>query len=276
MKRLEDKWNDSDSYEYFMGRWSSLMAIKFLQWLNIPSDKSWLDVGCGTGALSEAIEKYNNPSFLSGIDAFAGYIEKARHRLSMNQNFKVADVENLPFEDQRFDVVVSGLALNFFPDIEKALLEMKRVTRPGGVVAAYVWDYSERMEFLRSFWDAAQIIDPTSKDLDEGIRFPICDSKNLTKEFRDAGITEVESSFLDIETLFKDFEDYWNPFFGGQGPAPGFLQSLSKKSQARLKDIIYERMNFEPNGSIRLIARAIVIKGIKPLNTTNGLTRRQL
>ena len=239
------------------------MAFKFLQWLNISSDKNWLDVGCGTGALSEAIEKYNNPNSLCGVDASKGYIEKAKQKISKNHDLKVANVENLPFEEQRFDVVVSGLALNFFTNIENALSELKRVTKPKGIIAVYVWDYAERMDLLRYFWDAANKIDSASKDLDEGVRFSICNSENLSKEFIKAGLIEVETSFLDIETIFQDFDDYWNTFFSGQGPAPGFLQSLSKKSQNKLKDKIYDRMNFEPDGSIKLTARAMVGKGIK-------------
>ncbi|HET9056189.1 MAG TPA: class I SAM-dependent methyltransferase [Chitinophagaceae bacterium] len=261
MSLIKDKWKNGDSYEYFMGRWSALMAIKFIQWLNISPNKNWLDVGCGTGALSEVIEKYTNPSNLSGIDSSTGFIEKAKQRISMNQDFKVGNVENLPFDNQKFDVVVSGLALNFFPSIENALLELKRVTKPKGVIAAYVWDYAEKMEFLRYFWNVASQIDPSSKNLDEGIRFTICNSENLIQEFIKIGLIEVESSFLDIETVFENFDDYWNPFLGGQGPAPSFLYSLSKKTQIELKDKIRERIYFEPDGSIKLIARALVIKG---------------
>jgi len=263
MSQIRDKWNDGDSYEYFMGRWSSLMAVKFLQWLTISPNKNWLDIGCGTGALSEAIEKYTHPSGLSGIDAAAAFIERAKQRISKYRDFKVGSVEDLPFDDQRFDMVVSGLAFNFFPNIEKALSEIKRVTRPDGLVAAYVWDYAGRMEFLRYFWDAALQLDPATESLDEGVRFPLCNSEELSKVFTKAGLTEVESSFLDIETRFKDFEDYWNPFLGGQGPAPGFLRSLDKESQDQLKERIHERIIFEPDGSFRLIARALVVRGIK-------------
>jgi len=261
MSQLKDKWNDGDSYEYFMGRWSSVMAIQFLQWLNMPSGKSWLDIGCGTGALSEAIEKYMSPVDLSGIDQSTGYIERAKQRISKNQNFITGDVDNLPFDDQKFDVVVSGLALNFFPNLENALLEFKRVTKPGGIIGAYVWDYSDKMEFLRYFWDAAYQIDSSSKALDEGVRFPICHSEKLLNEFVKAGITGVESSFLDIETVFKDFDDYWNPFWGGQGPAPSYLASLNSELQTALKNNLKQRLKVESNGSIKLLGRAIAIRG---------------
>lgn len=246
MNLKKDKWNDGDSYEYFMGRWSSLMAIKFLQWLQIPPGKCWLDIGCGTGALSEAIEKHMSPADLSAMDKSASYVKKAKQRILQNQNFKTGEVDHIPFDNQKFDVLVSGLALNFFPSIENALLEFKRVTKPGGVIGSYVWDYSNKMEFLRYFWDAAYQIDPSSKSLDEGIRFPLCSTENLVKAFTKAGITDIESSFLDIETIFKDFNDYWNPFLGGQGPAPSFLQSLPTNLQNELKDKIVNESILNP------------------------------
>jgi len=261
MTELKDKWNEGDSYEYFMGRWSALVASEFLKWLNIPSRMDWLDVGCGTGALSEAIEKYAGPKVLSCIDPSEKFIDTVRKRISISGVARVGNVENLPFEDASFESVVSGLALNFFPDIDRALSEMKRVSKQNGVVAAYVWDYSGRMDFLRYFWDAAYQTDPESRVYDEGLRFPICHQENLARHFSKAGFKEVETSFIDIETVFADFEDYWKPFLGGQGPAPGFLLSLSQQSQNNLKEKILDRINYEPDGSIKLTARALVVKG---------------
>ena len=262
MRQVRDKWISSDRYDHFMGRWSSTMAVKFLRWLKVPSEKKWLDVGCGTGALCDAIEKNTKPRSISCIDPSKEFIEKAELRISMNLDLKVGEAENLPFDDQTFDLVVSGLALNFFPDIETALGEMKRVTRQNGIIAAYVWDYAGKMEFLRYFWDAAIQIDPSSRGLDEGIRFPVCNPENLSREFLKAGITNVETSFLDIETVFENFDDYWDPFLGGQGPAPGYLVSLSKELQNELKDKITKRMKFESDGSIKLTARAFAVRGI--------------
>ncbi len=263
MSEVSHKWNEGDSYEYFMGRWSTLMARKFLKWLNISADKKWLDVGCGTGALSKAIELLANPQKIASIDPSESYIKEAKQRISMNGDFRIGDVGNLPFDNNSFDMVVSGLALNFFPDITNALYEMKRVLKSNGVVAAYVWDYSGRMEFLRYFWDAACQIDPQANMLDEGLRFPICHSDRLFEAFEKAGFIEVVSSAIDIHTVFKDFNDFWNPFLGGQGPAPGFLMSLSDQSQTKLKEKILERISIESNGSIKLLGRALVVKGIK-------------
>ncbi|WP_163323446.1 class I SAM-dependent methyltransferase [Draconibacterium mangrovi] len=227
----------------------------------MPNNMNWLDVGCGTGALSNAIEQNCAPHKTACVDASEGYIEEVKKRLSGKCDCKVGNVEKLPFSNDNFDAVVSGLAFNFFPNPDRALAEMRRVAKSNRVVAAYVWDYSDRMDLLRYFWDAACKVDPKSRDYDEGLRFTICNTANLSREFKRAGLKEVESTFLDIETVFMNFEDYWNPFFSGQGPAPGFLMSLSKKLQDELKQTIQQRINYESDGSIKLTGRAIVVKG---------------
>ena len=155
MNQLHDSWNSGDPYEYFMGRWSKLTAPLFLKWLNVPYHLSWLDIGCGTGALSEAV--YNNckPANLSCIDPSIKFLEKTKERLPEEVDFAVGTASNIPKANDKFDIVVSGLALNFFPDLPSAFSEMKRVLKPNGTIAAYVWDYSGRMDFLRHFWDAA-------------------------------------------------------------------------------------------------------------------------
>lgn len=264
MTNINDKWNAGDPYDYFMGRWSSLMAPKFLKWLNAPSNWKWLDVGCGTGALSEAIEQNCEPKTLSCIDPSANFIEKVKQRVSTTTTLKVGSVENLPFENNSFEVIVSGLALNFFPNLNNALSEFKRVSEPHGIIAAYVWDYSDRMDFLRLFWDAAYQIDAKSRSLDEGLQFPICNSEQLTKLFESANLTEVASAKMDIDTNFKNFDDYWNPFLGGQGPAPSYLASLTSENQELLKNNIKERIRFELDGSFKLLGRVIAIKGKCP------------
>jgi len=261
MTGINDKWNAGDPYEYFMGRWSSLMAIEFLKWLNISSNKNWLDVGCGTGALSEAIEQHFKPKNLTCVDPSENFIEKVKQRISIKGEFIVGSAENLPFGNDSFDIIVSGLALNFFQNLEKALSELKRVSKHNGVIAAYVWDYSDRMDFLRHFWDVAYQIDPKSRELDEGLRFPICNSENLIKAFENANLKDIECSKLDIDTNFKNFDDYWNPFLGGQGPAPSYLASLNSELQKALKSNLKTSLKFESNGSIKLLGRAIAIKG---------------
>ncbi|MEN8192035.1 MAG: class I SAM-dependent methyltransferase [Bacteroidota bacterium] len=261
MNRIGDTWNSGNPYEYFMGRWSSLMAPEFLKWLNISPNLEWLDIGCGTGALSEAIVEHCNPLNISCIDPSEGFLEMAKERLSINGDYIVGNVSNMPIANERFDIIVSGLALNFFPNVSSALSEMKRVSKLNGTIAAYVWDYADRMDYLRYFWDAAYQIDSKSRELDEGIRFPICNSDNLKNTFQQAGLSDIESTFLDIDTIFKSFEDFWNPFLGGQGPAPSFLASLTKELQEELKVNIRNILPVESDGSIRLLGRAIAIQG---------------
>lgn len=262
MGNIEDTWNSSDPYEYFMGRWSKLMAPVFLSWLNPSFHKSWLDLGCGTGALSESIYFNYEPSNLTCLDLSAGFLKKATERLPGNVNFKIGNASNIPNSNDSFDIIVSGLALNFFPDLESALIEMKRVIKPTGIIAAYVWDYAGRMDFLRHFWDTAFEVDPGSYKQDEGVRFPICNIYNLKMLFQKAALSNIEISYLDIHTVFKNFEDYWQPFLGAQGPAPSYLASLNENLQNSIKSSLRKKMIVEPDGSIKLLARAIAIKGI--------------
>jgi len=263
MKNSGDSWDSGDAYEYFMGRWSMRMAPVFLEWLRFPGNTSWLDVGCGTGALSEAIYRYANPAHVWSIDPSVEFLEKASARLVQKNNLRMGSASEIPVADGAFDIVVSGLALNFFPDVKAAFAEMTRVLKSSGTIAAYVWDYAGRMDFLRTFWDEAGLLDPHAKMLDEGIRFPICNPDNLGKAFRDAGLHQVETCFLEITTTFVNFDDYWKPFLGGQGPAPGYLASLTGDLQEALKENIQKQLPFNEDGSITMIARAIAARGIK-------------
>ena len=260
-KIKKDNWNAADPYEYFMGRWSSLMSIKFLSWLDSTSSDVWLDLGCGTGALSESIINHRSIAQLICVDPSEEFLKKAELRVGRGQ-FLVGSGSNIPVSSDTVDMLVSGLVLNFIPNIDSSLLEMKRVLKNGGTLAAYVWDYSGKMEMLRYFWDAAVIENQNAKKLDEGIRFPYCNADSLKKIFENAGLRDIKVTMLDIETRFVDFEDYWKPFLGGQGPAPGYLASLSTEDQEKLKIRIHNSLPIEEDGSITLIGRAIALKGI--------------
>ena len=156
---VKDNWEHGDAYELFIGRWSSLVAVEFLNWLELPGGLRWVDVGCGTGALSETILDTQDPTSVVGLEPSAGFVRAARERLGDRAEVREAPAENLPLPDGAADVVVSGLVLNFIDDLPAALAEMKRVA-PGGEVAAYVWDYSGGMQMLGLFWDAADEVDP--------------------------------------------------------------------------------------------------------------------
>jgi SAM-dependent methyltransferase len=244
-----------------MGRWSRLVAQHFIPWTQVPPGADWLDVGCGTGSLLDTIAQAAAPRRLAGVDPSDRFLAVAASRLPDGVQLEVADAEHLPFGPGEFDAVVSGLVLNFIGDAPAAVRGMRDVTRPGGVVAAYVWDYAEGMEFLRHFWDAAIEVDPAAHDLDEGHRFPICRPDPLRHLFVDAGLSGVEVRSVDVSTVFAGFDDYWEPFLAGQGPAPGFVAALAGEQRVALRDLLSARLPVEPDGSIPLRARAWAVRG---------------
>ncbi len=166
-------WASGAAYEPYVGRWSRLVAPEFLRWLAIRHGARWVDVGCGTGAVVEAILRQADPSEVVGIDPSAAYVEYAQaHIIDPRARFEVGSASALPLDDAQVDAVVTGLVLNFVPDAVQALAEMVRVTRPGGTVGAYVWDYAGQMQLMRQFWDAAGALDPRARELDEGCASP--------------------------------------------------------------------------------------------------------
>jgi len=257
-------WARGDAYESYMGRWSRLVAREFLDWLTIPPDSKWLDVGCGTGALSQSILQLAAPREVKSVDQSAGYIEHLRSQIDDRRaRFEVGDAQALPVENSTYDAVVSGLVLNFIPQPQQAVNEMARVARSGGVVGLYVWDYAGKMQLMRYFWNAAAALDPAAYDLDEGRRFPICQPAQLKELFQHAGLRDVAVRPIDISTDFRDFDDYWSPFLGGQGPAPGYAMSLSEERRAALRERIRNALPFALDGSIPLVARAWAVRGAK-------------
>lgn len=259
---MSDVWASGEAYEPYVGRWSRLVAPEFLDWLAIPPRRRWLDVGCGTGALTAAILAHCDPAEVVGIDTSPGYVSwAAAHVDDPRARFEVADVAQLGSADA--DVVVSGLVLNFLPDAAAALIAM-RAAAPAGVVAAYVWDYAGQMQLMRYFWDAADALDAAAAELDEGKRFQICRPEELETLWRAAGFTDMVSRAVDVPTLFRDFDDYWTPFLGGQGPAPGYAMSLDEPHRSALRERIRASLPIAADGSISLIARAWAIRGNSP------------
>lgn len=235
-------WGQGEPYERYVGRWSRLVARELLDWLEVPPGQAWLDVGSGTGALSSTVLELAAPASVTGVDPSEGFVAHARMAVP-GARFVVGDAQELPFADGVFDAVVSGLVLNFVPDAERALRELTRVARSSGTVAAYVWDYSGRMELMRWFWDAAGDLDPAAQALDEGRRFRAFERPdNLERSFRAAGQEQVASRAIDVPTVFRDFDDYWEPFLGGQGPAPAYVASLGEEDRERLRASLEERL----------------------------------
>ncbi|MFO1219946.1 MAG: class I SAM-dependent methyltransferase [Burkholderiaceae bacterium] len=259
---VPDTWQLGEPYERFMGRWSRLLATRFLAWLAQRHGLRWLDVGCGTGALCMAIADRASPRQLFGVEPSAGFVEHAHAALGQRATLIRANAESLPLPDAAVDITVSSLVLNVLPDAPAALREMRRVTHSGGIVAAAVWDYALRMRALRLFWDAAISIDAAAERLDEGMRYPICQSEALAALFARAGLQQVRAGAVEIETRFSSFDDYWQPFLGGQGPAPSYVAGLDDARRQRLRRALRSRVPVGPGGAISLAARAWVVRGV--------------
>src|SRR5262245_27953104 len=198
-------WAVGDAYEPYIGRWSRHVAREFLAWVAVEDGAAWLDVGCGTGALSQTVLAQASPAALLGVDPSQGFVAFAKAALHDERaRFVVGDGRWLPVADGRFDAVVSGLVLNFVPDPAQAVREMGRAARAGGRVAAYVWDYAGKMELIRHFWDAAVARDPAAVSLDEGRRFDLCRPERLTRLFENEGIAGVRARPIDVATTFRD------------------------------------------------------------------------
>lgn len=263
-QRLSDNWESGSPYERYVGRWSRQVAPRFLAWLQLPAGLRWLDVGCGTGALSAAIVDGCEPRAVIGVDPSDGFLATAGEHLGDRATLRRGSATELPLPDRSVEAVVSGLVLNFVADQAAALAEMGRVAVPGGTVAAYVWDYAGRMELMRHFWDAAVALDPDAASLDEGVRFPLCRPTALEKLFVGAGLEQVAVAGIDIATPFASFDDYWQPFLGGQGPAPAYAMSLTEAARARLRDRIREGLPHSAHESLALVARAWAVRGVVP------------
>lgn len=258
-----DAWSAGDAYEQYMGRWSRRIAVQFLDWLSPSDGLAWMDVGCGTGALSASIVERCNPGSLVGIEPSPAFLGLARNRIAGGRaRFDRGDAQALPIDDRSQDVVVSGLVLNFVPDRNLALAEMKRVARPVGTVAFYVWDYpGGGLEFLHAFWTAASELDPKAADLSEDQRFPFCQVQPLCDMATAAGLAEVAFDAIEAPTIFQDFEDFWRPFTLGAGPAPGYCSSLSEPARQALRERLDASLPRAADGSITLKARAWAVRG---------------
>jgi SAM-dependent methyltransferase len=258
-----DSWDSGDAYEQYVGRWSRKVAVEFLSWLAPPAGLTWADVGCGTGALTAAILAACEPRSVHGVDSSDGFVSRARERIrDPRARFATGDAARLPWDSAAWDVAASGLVLNFVRDPEAMVREMRRVTRPGGCVAAYVWDYAGGMQMMRHFWDAALAVSPEDTKLDQAERFPLCRPEPLQALFERTGLTSVTVRALDVPTVFESFDDYWRPFLGRTGAAPTYLATVSDETRERIRLELRARLAPAPDRPIALTARAWAVRGV--------------
>lgn len=258
-----DAWAAGDAYDQYMGRWSRKIAPLFLDWLKAPRGVRWLDVGCGTGALSAAILDRCEPDSVRGVDPSDGFVAQARANVpDPRAQFSVGDAQALDVPDASADIAVAALMLNFVSDRQTALREFRRATRRGGVVAFYVWDYpGGGVEFMHAFWMAASALDPAAKELAEDVRFPFCTEEGMRALAIESGLNDVEAAPLEAASVFANFDDFWRPFTLGVGPAPGYCAALKPEAREWLRQRLDETLPRTADGAIALKLRAWAIKG---------------
>jgi SAM-dependent methyltransferase len=264
--RQPNMFGDAEAYGRFMGRWSRLVAHPFVDFTDLPESGRMLDVGSGTGSLAFAIAERKSQARVLGIDPSREYVAYAasRNRFAGRAGFEVGDAQQLRFGDASFDAALSLLVFNFIPDPKKALLELRRVTKPGGKLSAAVWDYGAGMRMLRTFWDAAAHLDPAAENLDEK-HMPLCREGELSALWRQGGLENVREQPIDISMKFESFTDYWEPFLLGQGPAGSYVRSLQPDRLQALRNEVKRRLSLSAeNAPLVLPARVWSVRGIVP------------
>jgi SAM-dependent methyltransferase len=260
-----ESWTSDQAYEPYVGRWSRLVAPRFLDWVPGGRGLDWCDVGCGTGALSHAVLATADPGRVLGVDPSAEYLAAARRDATGTRFTGVTgNATALPVGDGEFDRVVSGLVLNFVPRPDQALAEMRRVARRDGWIAAYVWDYAEGMQLIRWFWDAAVQLDPGAAELDEGARFRLCAPAPLQALFAGSELLEATVTGITVSRVFQDVDEVWRPFLGGQGPAPGYCAGLPADHRDALRDRFVALLPRGDDGTTTLSARAWAVRARVP------------
>lgn len=251
-----------DSYDLLMGRWSRLLAPMFVRFANVQDGEHVLDVGCGTGSLTRALLETGHSVRVTGIDGSADYVAINRETSGTDRaKFEQGDAQALPYADDSFDKTVSLLVMNFIPDATRAVMEMKRVTRTGGSVAAAVWDYGDGMKMLRLLWDEAAAIDDTAVKRHER-NMPLCRQGELAALWAECGLKSVADTGLTIQMDFTSFDDYWSPFLTGPGPSGAYVSGLDAATRAKLKDRLRAKLaGGSDEAPFSLSARAWAVSG---------------
>jgi len=249
------------AYEQYMGRWSRLLVPGYLQFVGAKDGQRFLDVGTGTGAVAAAVEAALKSSQVAGIDPSAGFVGYAKKNAKSDRvQFEVGDAQALRFGDASFDQTMALLVVNFIPDHDKAIRELRRVTRPGGVVSSCVWDYGEGMESLRIFWDEVVALDPAAEPKHER-NMKLTRQGQLGGLWKSAGLANIQEKPLVIDQAFASFDDYRGPFLKGTGPGGAYVAALSEDRRQQLEKNLRGRLG---NGAFTLKAKAWCVRGDVP------------
>jgi SAM-dependent methyltransferase len=245
----------ADEYDRFMGRYSVPLAPRFADFAGVAAAQRVLDVGCGPGALTAELVTRLGADAVSAVDPSEQFVAAARVRHA-DVRVERAAAEKLPFEDQLFDAALAQLVVHFMADPVAGLREMARVTRARGVVAACVWDHGNGHGPLSLFWEAARELDP---DVEDESRRAGARRGHLAELFDAAGVREVEEDALSVDVEHPSFEEWWEPFMLGVGPAGGYAARLDSRRQARLRDLCREML---PPAPFVVSARAWAARGL--------------
>lgn len=250
------------AYERYMGGWTRAAGAGFLDWLAPADGLDWLEPGCGTGAFTEVLLDRARPGSVVAIDPAAAQIDHARGKpIARRVDFRVADAQDLPFDAERFDVAVSALALNFIPDRARALAEMRRVLRPGGRLAAYVWDFTGDLSIMRFFARALRAINADIPPI-PGVKSTRMEA--LGALFEQAGLVDVAVHGFEVEQSYADFQAYWSSFLDNPTPASAFIKALADTDRDALYAAVRASLPEAADGSVTFAARVHAVKGVKP------------
>lgn len=258
---------DGDGYNLQMGRWSRRLAPLFIDFTGIVAAERILDVGCGTGNLTFSLAQNRNIAAVTGIDFSPVYVEHARcHNHDSRLDFQVGDACTLPFPDASFDHALSMLVLQFVPKADLAIREMRRVTRPGGTIAATAWDARGGLVIYRIFFDTAATLDPNGNERRAKIcTRPLTRPGELARAWQDAGLQDVVEGMLTIRMDFTSFADFWMPYESKDGPIADYVDTLTEERKAKVRDAVrLAYLDGDADGARSYAATAWVVKGKVP------------
>lgn len=259
-------WKNEEAYENFMGQWSRVVGKQFLEWLQPPKSARWLEVGCGTGAFTQVILDQGAPGEVIGIDPAETHLAYAKQKVAgANVVFRSGDALELPFADHAFDIAVSALVLNFVPDQDKMISEMKRVVRPSGTVALYVWDFAGRKPVAQHIAAAIAARDQAAAQrVGSGQQFQTTRREYLLKLLEIGGLVEVDTHPIEIDVRFEDFDAYWSANTGFASPVGQYVGGLSAGQREKFIAEVKQRLPVSDDGSIKYVAKANAVRGLVP------------